>query len=124
MRSLVQSLRAACFGVHASAHHGAVTSPHRCACSSNRFALVAIRAIPRHVAVGHAGEAGEAGDEAYGARELCLEEASDTRSLLVIEQPTLTRTVVPFSRVAPQVIATDYRADCCWRWSLSATECH
>jgi hypothetical protein len=54
--------------------------PHRCAGSSNRFALVAIRAIPRHVA---AGEAGEAGEEAYGARELCLEEASDTRSLLV-----------------------------------------
>ena len=57
--------------------------PHRCAGSSNRFALVAIRAIPRHVAAGEAGEAGEAGDEAYGARELCLEEASDTRSLLV-----------------------------------------
>ena len=107
--------------------------PHRCAGSSNRFALVAIRAIPRHVAAGEAGEvgeAGEAGDEAFGARELCLEEASDTRSLLVmeqptlwracqcsprrphlspqvIEQPTLTRTVVPFSRLAPQVIATD-----------------
>ena len=62
------------------------TFPHRCAGSSNRFALVAIRAIPRHVAAGHAGEAGEAGeagDEAFGARELCLEEASDTRSLLV-----------------------------------------